>query len=220
MALPLVPSRSASKKWWPMCLFVLGLVIFSRHRARPAPAAPAVEARIPASGARKLDLVFTLDCTGSMGAYIDDAKENIEAITARLVGREGQRYDLRFGVVAYRDHKPQDDTWVVAPFPLTRSVRATRTFLASLEARGGGDTPEAVGTALRSTLEDVGWRPDATKVVILIADAPPHGLEPDRGDGFPNGEPNGVDPFAVLGRMAQRASASRGRPPKKTRPAF
>ena len=60
--------------------------------------------------------MFTLDVTGSMGAYIDGAKENIEAITERLVSRDGQRFDLRFGLVAYRDHPPEDTTFVTRSF--------------------------------------------------------------------------------------------------------
>ena len=35
---------------------------------------------------------------------------------------------------------------------------------------------------------------------VLIADAPPHGLEPS-GDGFPNGDPDGRDPLDILRDM-------------------
>jgi hypothetical protein len=33
------------------------------------------------------------------------------------------------------------------------------------------------------------WRPASAKVVVLITDAPPHGLHTNTGDGFPNGCP-------------------------------
>jgi hypothetical protein len=36
---------------------------------------------------------------------------------------------------------------------------------------------------------------------VLIADAPPHGLEPT-GDGFPNGDPEGRDPLEIARQMA------------------
>ena len=32
------------------------------------------------------------------------------------------------------------------------------------------------------------WRPQASKMAVLIADAPPHGIG-EYGDGFPNGSP-------------------------------
>ena len=153
---------------------------------------------VPAAGAKKLDLIFTMDCTGSMGPYINAAKQNIESICAKLTEREG--YDLRFGLVAYRDHPPQDSTFVTKPFGFTASLSTMKSQLGTLSASGGGDGPEAVAAGLKDTL-DAAWRDDAAKVCILIADAPPHGLG-ESGDGFPNGAPDGVDPLAVLDRMS------------------
>jgi hypothetical protein len=45
-------------------------------------------------------------------------------------------------------------------------------------AAGGGDGPEAVTSGLAATLTDLEWRKDAAKMVVLIADAPPHGTSP------------------------------------------
>lgn len=148
----------------------------------------------------QLDLVFTMDCTGSMGSYIHAAKKNIQAIVVKLVQSEG--YDLRFGLIAYRDHPPQDQTYITKTFPFTSDIEQMQRDLATLSAQGGGDGPEAVAAALKETLESE-WRPNATKVCVLIADAPPHGLgEP--GDGFPDGAPDGVDPFETLVAMSMR----------------
>lgn len=199
-----------TSRWglWKCLLASLSVVYYFTHRQGASIAeagSGAQELGGDGGDSAELDLVFLLDCTGSMGAYIDAAKENIEAIVTRLVSKNGQRFDLRFGIVAYRDHPPEDKTWVTKAFPFTRSATETRKVLSELKAHGGGDTPEAVGTALRATL-DAEWRSDATKVVILIADAPPHGLEgSSSGDRFPNGEPNGIDPFDVLSDMGQRA---------------
>jgi len=152
------------------------------------------------TGLPQLDLVFTMDCTGSMGSYIQAAKKNIEAIASKLVQSEG--YDLRFSLIAYRDHPPQDQTYVTKCFAFTSDVEQMKRDLSKLSAQGGGDGPEAVAAGLKKTL-DSQWRPDSTKVCVLIADAPPHGLgEP--GDGFPNGAPDGVDPFEVLTQMSMK----------------
>lgn len=53
--------------------------------------------------------------------------------------------------------------------------------LSSLYASGGGDGPEAVTAALAEVL-NMEWRPNASKMVVLIADAPPHGIG-EYGDG-------------------------------------
>jgi hypothetical protein len=54
--------------------------------------------------------------------------------------------------------------------------------LAYLTACGGGDGPEAQTAALAEAL-DMDWAEDAVKIVVLITDAPPHGLGEDY-DGF------------------------------------
>ncbi|KAL3893592.1 MAG: hypothetical protein SGPRY_014122 [Prymnesium sp.] len=141
-----------------------------------------------------------MDCTGSMGAYISSAKQNIEAIVDRLVAQEN--FSLRVSLVAYRDHPPQDRTYVTKSFPFTSDLSQMKDNLRSLSAQGGGDGPEAVAAALHATLHQ-GWREEATKVCILIADAPPHGLG-ENGDGFPEGGPDGVDPLSVLDEMSSR----------------
>ena len=51
-----------------------------------------------------------------------------------------------------------------------------------LSALGGGDGPEAQTAALAAAL-DMEWIDDAIKMVVLITDAPPHGIGED-GDGF------------------------------------
>lgn len=146
----------------------------------------------------QLDLLFTMDCTGSMGSYIRAAKQNIQAIVDRLVQSEG--YDLRFALIGYRDHPPQDQTYVTKQFDFTSDVSQMQANLKQLSAQGGGDGPEAMEAGLKAAL-DSSWRPAATKVCILIADAPPHGLG-ESSDGFPEGAPTGVDPLVVLEGMS------------------
>lgn len=165
-----------------------------------ADAAASHAAPPPSTPRKKLDLVFTMDCTGSMGSYIAAAKQGITRITERLQQAEG--YDLRYGLVAYRDHPPQDTSYVTQSFEFTTHLEEMQRSLGTLSANGGGDGPEAVAAALKAT-NDAEWRDDAAKVVVLIADAPPHGLG-ERGDGFPNGGPDGVDPLVVLDDMSAK----------------
>jgi hypothetical protein len=52
-----------------------------------------------------IDLVFAMDCTGSMGAYIDSATKNIRLIVEEIVTNE--QSDIRLALIEYRDHPPQ-----------------------------------------------------------------------------------------------------------------
>ena len=74
-------------------------------------------------------------------------------------------------------------------------------WLDQCQASGGGDTPEAVADALDAVL-NLSWRENSTKICILIADAPPHGLD-QSGDTFPNGCPAGHDPARIIRDMAK-----------------
>ncbi len=74
----------------------------------------------------------------------------------------------------------------------SESVRLTLPLLTSLPRT---DSPSHAPT------REQDWRPHATKLAVLIADAPPHGIG-EIGDGFPNGSPDGEDPLQLVRRMA------------------
>jgi hypothetical protein len=89
---------------------------------------------------------------------------------------------IRFGLIAFRDHPPQDMTYVTKSFGFTSDISVMQQNLSSLVASGGGDGPEAQTAALAAAL-DLKWARNAIKMVVLITDAPPHGLR-EAGDGF------------------------------------
>ncbi|KAG7088319.1 hypothetical protein E1B28_012328 [Marasmius oreades] len=156
------------------------------------------------SGRKMLDLVFVQDCTGSQGSYITSATRNIEQICAHIFesGKLQSPEDLRVGLVAFRDHPPQDHTYIVKNFGFSSDISKVQKDLSSLYASGGGDGPEAVTAALVEAL-NMEWREHATRMVVLIADAPPHGIG-EYGDGFDDGSPDGYDPMQVARLMATR----------------
>lgn len=151
---------------------------------------------------RALDLVFIMDATGSMGSYIASATKNIETICDNIIRSEQLSGPgaLRVGLLAYRDHPPQDHTYIVKNFGFTPEVSEMKTNLKTLYASGGGDGPEAVTAALHA-LTEMEWRQRATRMAVLIADAPPHGIG-EYGDGFPAGSPDGHDPLQIARQMA------------------
>ncbi|VDB91435.1 unnamed protein product [Peniophora sp. CBMAI 1063] len=156
----------------------------------------------PDSERKMLDLVFVQDCTGSQGSYISSATKNIELICNNIYesGRLATRDDLRIGLVAYRDHPPQDHTYVTKNFGFSSDISKVHRDLSTLYASGGGDGPEAVTAGLAEAL-GMDWRPMASKMIVLIADAPPHGIG-EYGDGFDDGSPDGNDPLQLAREMA------------------
>ncbi|KAI5989077.1 hypothetical protein EDD15DRAFT_2389148 [Pisolithus albus] len=156
------------------------------------------------TGHKMLDLVFVQDCTGSQGSYIASATRNIQEICAHIFesGKLQSSEDLRVGLVAFRDHPPQDHTYVTKNFGFSSDISKVQKDLSTLYASGGGDGPEAVSAALAEAL-NMDWREHASKMIVLIADAPPHGIG-EYGDGFDEGSPDGNDPLQLARMMASR----------------
>jgi hypothetical protein len=177
-------------------------VATSDDAKEPAPAAAAAELDAALESATMLDLAFCCDCTASMGSYIRSAQENILRITNDIHSRCNAKCDLQYALVKYRDHPPQDRSFITQTLEFTADVQQMKAAVDTMKAQGGGDGPEAVAAALHA-VNELKWRPNATKVVVLIADAPPHGLG-EQGDGFPNGCPQGHDPIGLCKTMAAK----------------
>jgi hypothetical protein len=126
----------------------------------------------------RVEVAFVLDTTGSMGGLIDGAKRRIWSI-ARRIGEGRPRPDVRIALVAYRD---RGDEYVTRVFDLTGDMDEVYRNLMSLQASGGGDTPEHVSAALSDAVHKVSWSEGpGLRVLFLVGDAPPH---VDYQDGF------------------------------------
>jgi Mg-chelatase subunit ChlD len=122
--------------------------------------------------ASKIQVVFALDCTGSMGGLIQAAKDKIWSI-ATSMSQTQSAVDISFGFVFYRD---KGDQFVTKHIQLTSDMDMVYRELMDMQARGGGDTPESVNQALFESIQDFKWDTSKTvyKVVFLVGDAPPH----------------------------------------------
>lgn len=137
----------------------------------------------------QLDLVFVVDNTGSMGPYIAQVKSKILEII-RTIKKEELCHRLRVGLVAYRDHPPEGTTWVTQKFELTSDTHRIEENVKQMSADGGGDGPEAVSTAM-NVANRMEFLRDAAKVIVLVADAPPHGVEQQ--GRWQGGSPDGIE---------------------------
>ncbi len=119
----------------------------------------------------RLDLLFVLDTTGSMGDELYRIQETIDSIAQRIDAFD-PRPQIRYGLVAYKD---EGDDYVTRPVAFTTDLAAFRSELNALSAQGGGDTPEAVDAALEDALLTMAWSDTpAVRLAFLVADAGPH----------------------------------------------
>lgn len=116
-------------------------------------------------------VAFVVDVTGSMGDELNFLKLDMQNVIER-VGAKNPTTTLQTGAVFYRDN---GDDFVTKLSSFTNDVSSTLDFINQMNAQGGGDTPEAVHSALEETLGNLEWNENArTRIVFLILDASPH----------------------------------------------
>ncbi|MFP4497421.1 MAG: VWA domain-containing protein [Vulcanimicrobiota bacterium] len=120
----------------------------------------------------RIDVVFVVDATGSMGDEIEVVKTKIKDMLS-IISSGQPKPHVRYGLVAYRD---RGDAFVTMRYDLTDSIDEITRDINQLHADGGGDTPEAVGTALDVAINQIGWDESSNtrKLIFLIGDAGPH----------------------------------------------
>ncbi len=119
---------------------------------------------------KKLDLMFTIDTTGSMSDEIRYLQKELENVIIRVKDDCGN-IPVRLSVNFYRDH---GDAYVVKPYEFTTDIDSALADLAREYADGGGDYEEAVELALESSIYDHDWDDDSIKLMFMVLDAPPH----------------------------------------------
>lgn len=139
-----------------------------------------------ATAASRTDVMFVFDTSGSMNAVLDEAKAEIQEVMTHL----GTTLpNAEFGVAESRDYAPSpydeesDDRPWTLDTPVTSDLSSVNEAISRLAASGGGDGPEAYGRALweTDTNPNVGWRPGARHLIVLIADQVPHDTNLDEG---------------------------------------
>lgn len=120
----------------------------------------------------RIDVVFVLDTTGSMGGLIEAAKEKIWSIATTMASAQ-QSPEIRIGLVGYRD---RGDAYVTRVVDLSSDLDSIYATLMDFQAQGGGDGPESVNKALYDAVHRMSWsqQDQAYQAIFLVGDAPPH----------------------------------------------
>ncbi|KFX98017.1 hypothetical protein V490_02500 [Pseudogymnoascus sp. VKM F-3557] len=118
------------------------------------------------------DLLILVDATYSMSTYLHSLQTSLPQIIS--ITNVTDCFS-RIGLLAYRDYCDKDllewSGWL-SPSSLSGEQPDLIAKAKSLEPIGGGDGPEATKTGLARAYELM--RPDATTIILLYTDAPPH----------------------------------------------
>ena len=137
-----------------------------------------------------IDIMFIMDLTGSMQAFLSEAKHNIKKVTEEIIEiHPGAKIRLSF--VGYRDFEKKGDKREYEIVDFTEDINKFISSIKILDCYGGGDQPEDIAGALNKALK-LDWKSNA-KYVVLVCDAPCHGKKyhdiyiDDFGEGDPDG---------------------------------
>jgi hypothetical protein len=119
----------------------------------------------------RAQVAFIVDATGSMSDELNFLKLDLEDVINK-VGTKNPNTTIETGSVFYRD---KGDDYLTKMSSFTTNIASTITFIEDQKAGGGGDTPEAVHTAIEEALAKLEWNEHAkSRLAFLMLDAPPH----------------------------------------------
>ncbi len=131
-----------------------------------------------------VDMVFCIDCTGSMDNIIEIVKSNAlnfyQDVTNAMEKKHKYISQLRVRVVAFRDYAADKDKAMMVTdfFKLPQEEQEFERCVHSLKAEGGGDDPEdgleALAYAIKSKWDTQGMK--KRQVIVVWTDAPTHPL--------------------------------------------
>ena len=133
-----------------------------------------------------IDLAFVMDITGSMSTYLNFARDKVMQIIEKITKETSASVNL--GFIGYRDYNDSKDEYLIYP-ELTKDSESVKQFISKAQAGGGKDS-EDMGGGLTAAL-NYKWKSN-TRFVMLIADAPCHGVqyhEIPNFDSLPKGDP-------------------------------
>ena len=130
------------------------------------------------------DIIYMIDATGSMGSYLEAAKDQCINISNELKSKFNN-FDYQFGGIFYRD--PIDSTSDKNDMiDLTDNVPTLKNFISKMKATGGGDYAEDWAGGYDIAVNKIKWR-NGLRLIIHICDADAHGKEyTTSGDNHPN----------------------------------
>jgi len=173
-----------------------------------------------------IDIAFVIDVTGSMAPFAHSAGTSITSV---LEGPDSIReklqsqfpdieFRLRMSLMGYRDiddgaHRFLESTWQVGKH-FTDNNQAFKKEITSVlgNPSGGSDIAEDhLGAINRCSMWNAqdDWT-SQIKFMIMLTDAPAHGMVPKAAANFPNADnyatrhPEGLTPESVLGNLINR----------------
>ena len=134
------------------------------------PVDPLILARRPVttSECAQIDIALVVDDTSSMASVISSLQTEIGNLVTAV---DAISDSFQFSLITFKDTTTQAVSFSI------NNAAAINAAVAAMTTGGGNQIPEASDIALNEAVVQSGWRAAAQKVIVLITDAPPGGLD-------------------------------------------
>ena len=113
------------------------------------------------------DILFLIDKTGSMTNDIEDVKKNLN----KIIDQVKELKDVRLAVANYGDKNVDGPGWFNS-VDLTKDFQQIRNYVNKMQVSDGGDYPESVYDGIAASVNQLNWRENSKKMILVIGDAP------------------------------------------------
>lgn len=120
-----------------------------------------------------IDVVISFDTTGSMSSVLAQVRQKIKQTVERLMG---ELPDIHIGIIVHGDYCDAGSTYVTRHLDLTQDTVGITSFVERTPSTGGGDAPECYELVLHEA-QELSWRPEARRVLVVIGDSMPHEVQ-------------------------------------------
>jgi len=134
------------------------------------PVDPLILARRPVitSACAQIDIAIVVDDTSSMASVISSLQTEIGNLVTAV---DAISDSFQFSLITFKDTTTQTVSFSI------NNAAAINAAVAAMTTGMGNQIPEASDIALNEAVVQSGWRAAAQKVIVLITDAPPGGLD-------------------------------------------
>ncbi len=116
------------------------------------------------------DVAFLFDATGSMDSYIEKFKGEARKLAVDVMKKDG-----RVALYQYKDKFYDDDTRMICDFGCSEEMFMGG--MANIVPYGGEDTYESLLGGINDVLNNLSWREDSIKTIVVLTDTGFH--DPD-----------------------------------------
>ncbi len=128
----------------------------------------------------KLDIVFVMDLTGSMGPFVDSTKAAITELAKSVTSDPALKDSVRFGLVGYRDDLKVAPQLEFVSKNFTPQLLKDTDFVSLVEKQvraatvSSDDYAEEGYAGVKTALDETHWTDGALRIMVMVGDASAH----------------------------------------------